>query len=252
MISNQDTIIPEPTINHNTPSTFTYLRYKKYSDLYGSRDENYKNFLKGKRVVVIGPSPNLLGKNLGDYINSFDIVVRLNQSYPTEISHKEDLGNRTDILCHCLNENPRCGNTVQYELMEKEGVFLSSPYPQGVMPFHKDVIKFMNRNQNRIPYHLIDKEFYLFLVSTVKTRINSGTSCILDLLAFPLKELYVFGFTWYIDGWRDSYKTNGIIERELNNNPIHYQQPQKEMIKELALNDSRLYIDDVMKKILEI
>lgn len=244
-------IVPEPIKDHSFPFILDYSTYQEYTK-YGSRDKTYYDLLLNKKVIVIGPSPNLLNQNLGNYIDSFDLVVRLNQSYPLENQYSNDLGTKTDILYHCLNEDPRCGNTIHYDLMVEENIFLSSPYPKNVSPFHNDVIKFETQNKNRISYHIIDTEFYLILASSLKTRLNTGTACILDLLSYPVKELYVYGFTWYKDGWRDSYKTNGVIENEIRNNPIHSQTPQMNIIKELALQDKRLYIDDTMKQILEI
>ena len=41
--------------------------------------EAYYEFLKNKRVLVIGPSKSTEGKNYKDFVNSFDVVVRLNR-----------------------------------------------------------------------------------------------------------------------------------------------------------------------------
>ena len=39
-----------------------------------------EKLVKNKRVALVGPSPHLVGSNLGDKIDSFDIVCRINES----------------------------------------------------------------------------------------------------------------------------------------------------------------------------
>ena len=38
-----------------------------------------KDYFENKRVIVVGPSPHLVGKNYGEFIDSFDLVVRINE-----------------------------------------------------------------------------------------------------------------------------------------------------------------------------
>lgn len=56
----------------------------------------FKEFIRGKTVAVVGPSPHLEGKALGAFIDSHDLVVRIN-----EVSSREnsvDYGLRTDVI----------------------------------------------------------------------------------------------------------------------------------------------------------
>ena len=43
-----------------------------------SEEERYKDFLKGKRVALVGPSKTVMMQENGQLIDSYDIVVRLN------------------------------------------------------------------------------------------------------------------------------------------------------------------------------
>src|SRR5688572_29364930 len=43
-----------------------------------TRQEQYANWLRGKRVVVVGPAGYLQGQHQGDFIDSHDVVVKLN------------------------------------------------------------------------------------------------------------------------------------------------------------------------------
>ncbi len=71
------------------------------------------NFVSGKRVAIVGGSPKIAGTELGEKIDSYDIVVRVNVHWPCprrllggdgiESSNTDltrDIGNRTDILFH--------------------------------------------------------------------------------------------------------------------------------------------------------
>ena len=49
-----------------------------------------------KKVIIVAPSPHLIDKNLGEHIDSYDIVVRTNNSYL--IDRPKDYGSRTDML----------------------------------------------------------------------------------------------------------------------------------------------------------
>lgn len=51
---------------------------------------------KNKKVIIVGPSPHLIGLKLGEQIDSYDIIVRMNNSYTIE--NVKDYGSRTDIL----------------------------------------------------------------------------------------------------------------------------------------------------------
>lgn len=58
--------------------------------------ELFKHFSLGKNIAIVGPSPHLEGKRLGNFIDEHDLVVRVN-----EVSSKQnsvDFGSRTDVL----------------------------------------------------------------------------------------------------------------------------------------------------------
>jgi hypothetical protein len=64
-------------------------------------DPAYEQLLKGKRVVVVGPSRTTLGTRHGRAIDSYDIVVRFNDAIehmPFTGHGADDLGMRADII----------------------------------------------------------------------------------------------------------------------------------------------------------
>ena len=69
----------------------------------GFRDYNYDpalaKFLKGKRIAYVCPSPHLKGLGMGKLIDSYDLVVRVNQAYHQLPSDWEDYVKRTENMC---------------------------------------------------------------------------------------------------------------------------------------------------------
>jgi hypothetical protein len=248
----------------NEPRGFTYDEWKSIRSK-GRYDTQYNEFLKDKRVVIVGPSPSLEGKGLGTFIDSYDIVIRMNKAFPIESDIQDDLGSRTDIHSHCLCTTIDCGGPVFYKEMKEQNVFVSCPYPKWVQPFYDDVTRFERDNKKwELPFHVIDTDYYISIAEMLGTRPNSGTMTILDTLAYDVKELYITGFTWFRDGWRKTYKDHvELFGEEIGTNKrqkelsgefggTHKQKPQEDLVREIYLKDDRVFIDDVMKEILKV
>ena len=58
-------------------------------------ETNLQKVTEGKRLILVGNSVEILQYQYGDYIESFDTVVRFGQGYP--MTRKLSLGSRTDI-----------------------------------------------------------------------------------------------------------------------------------------------------------
>ncbi|MDA7794004.1 glycosyltransferase family 29 protein, partial [Glaciecola sp.] len=84
----------------------------------GKYDTQYNDLLKDKRVIIVGPSPSLVGSGKGKEIDDYDIVIRINKGFPIEEGMESDLGSRTDIHYHCLHTHPACGGKIFYEEMK--------------------------------------------------------------------------------------------------------------------------------------
>jgi len=259
----QNKILPELLHNDNAKG-FTYENWKNLRK-FGRYNDSYNELLKDKKVIVVGPSPSLEGKGMGEYIDSFDVVVRINKAFPVEEGQQKDIGSRTDIHYHCLCTDMHCGGPVFYKEMKDANVFVSCPYPKYVQPFYSDVIRFENDNKEYgLGFHVLNTDYYMGISEMLGTRANSGTLTILDLLCYDLKELHITGFTWFRDGWRKSYKDHtkifGVeegkrkeelwLKGEFEGN--HKQKPQEDLVREIYLNDDRVSIDDTMKQILEV
>lgn len=67
-----------------------------YNQILNDKFENrFIGYCMGKRVLVVGNSLSLFANNYGDFIDSFDVVIRLGKGYPWP-EFREHLGTKTD------------------------------------------------------------------------------------------------------------------------------------------------------------
>ena len=65
--------------------------------------------MKGKSVIVVDPSPYMMEQERADFIESFDVVVRLNKGWKVQDDKKKYLRERTDVRYHCGMEQVQNG-----------------------------------------------------------------------------------------------------------------------------------------------
>ena len=230
----------------------------------GFRDYNYdsdfSDLVAGKRVVLVCPSPHLQGKKMGAKIDSYDLVVRVNQHYHMTKNEQPDYGFRTDILMNCLNIHkinalrgnmnfPRslkyivCPNLSMWDIQRVEN-FL---------------------NEIGTPWHNVCDGYLFKIFKEVGTICNTGLTSILTLLNYDIKELYVTGMTFfnmntfgkvYYDKYHDEASKNGNFRSTPDRAPsikdlrmdIHHQSPQIEYFKKVVQTHygSKLSLDNYL------
>lgn len=190
------------------------------------------NFLRDKRVILVGPGGILHNKGLGNFIDSFDVVVRVN-SLPYPKSLENDLGARTDIyytghfpwtrqmddetivVDKDFNSKQEKdfsiletsdGRKNALEIYKKHGVkfyIFTIPLECKISHHHyKEQIEKFSNLVNFPIFYACQENFNLIYDEKAKIgRPNSGFCTILDLLHYPLKELCIAG----VDFFRSSY-----------------------------------------------
>lgn len=212
------------------------------------KDEKLAKLVEGKRIAVVGPSPHLQGLNYGEKIDSYDVVIRLNQKFAIPESKHKDYGSRTDIMCGSFNH-----------------------LNQGECDQNKDYIKSLKllvcpmlsmwdlNEQNKwfdstgVPYHNVCDGHLFKIFKEVGTTCNTGFTALLILLNYNIKELFVTGMTFfdmnkwgnvYFDEYYDSIKqatgtTYGAWNPERHvdglaaRSDLHAQQPQIDYFKKV-------------------
>ena len=177
---------------YNDSLSQRYVSEEEYSDFL-----EYCSFLQDKRVVLVAPSKSLMTSRQAALIESYDVVVRLNNGFLTD-GIESSVGHRTDILFHGLNPKK------QYRLrlkpcLEKGTSFIS----YWGASFNKVSRYKQQVSKKRLPVrfvHMGDRfQMYRTLggSSTPKLLIGMGAAFHLSGELFEPKELLLCGFDFY-------------------------------------------------------
>jgi len=240
--------------------------------------DTYNKYLLGKRVVIVGPASSIVGTKQGPYINSYDVIVRINDALPVPEDLKEDVGTRCDVLYSNMNDKPTPYSkyrTINNKDELKKLQWVSTPVPlempetrinigHGGLSAQKYLASqkvFCQRFQARVPevpFHITDGKLFAEFVDAIGGgRPNTGLAAIRDLLNFALEELYITGFTFFKGGYYKQYDNMPLSEEQvLKETPVdfdsglHQINPQKRYFRELLLRDDRIRIDDDLREAL--
>lgn len=225
-------------------------------------DKNLASFLRGKRIAYVCPSPHLRGQKMGSYIDSFDLVVRVNQAFDTPKEDWEDYGRRTDVLMNCLNINKirALNNNLQFARSLKYIIC-----PMVSMWDIGRVHKFLNLIGQ--PWHNVCDGYLFKVFREVGTTCNTGFMGIITLLNYEIDSIYVTGMTFfnmnkfgkiYNNKYHDEAAKNNNFKETQNKHPsisdlridIHQQQPQIDYFTKIldVHYPNRLKVDDYLIK----
>lgn len=63
-----------------------------------NHDQKIFDLLNDKTVALVGPAPTLINSNFGNFIDSFDVVCRVNLGFYVPPEIRKDYGERCDLL----------------------------------------------------------------------------------------------------------------------------------------------------------
>ena len=219
-----------------------------------SIDKNFSKFIQNKSIILVGPSPYMTNHERGNWIDSHDIVIRMNKSFPILKEHFKYIGSKTDVRWHCMNTYPRHGGPYFIkEMKEKNVKWLCSQFPNNLDYFHNDHLAIENQNKSNINFHTwTDLEQYLTYHHFLGTRMNTGTACVLDLLNYDFKSLHITGITFFREGWIDGYKEKDYKATEDKSIQFgnHAMAPQIKLFRLIYKNNSNVTFDDEIIKII--
>jgi hypothetical protein len=88
-----------------------YLQKVKFLSKNVLYDFN-SNWFKNKRVAIVGGADSVLKEKLGNYIDEFDVVIRINKGVEIISNQSEYVGKKTDFLFHSFYEiTPELGGS---------------------------------------------------------------------------------------------------------------------------------------------
>jgi hypothetical protein len=218
---------------------------------YEETTQSYEEYMRGKKIIVVGPAGYLRGQNKGGYIDSFDVVVRINHALP--VTFPEDYGNKTNVLYHILSRrNP---GEKRKRLIEQDEVNTWQEL-DWLVSRH-----FLNSNRlrrmapllyNKVKWTAITYDLYSGICASLKRkRPNTGIVAVTHLLSLPIQSLNIIGFDFYKSQVYEGYGDFMRGENAAMINMIwHDTQSQIIYMKILKKKHSNLYFDSVMEGIL--
>ena len=226
---------------------------------------NYHKYIEGKSVALVGPAEYLTKTSNGKIIDGFEIVVRINRGLELIEQYSESIGTRTDILYNCMIKSPDNGGNLSVREYKKHGVEWISTVPGSDSSgncysnvLHPMVKRFdIYKMKYFFKFHVMDYKKYSALNKKVKSRANTGFSAIFDLLAHNPSQLYVTGFSFYLDNFIPGYKkgcSRNEIEfsRQCFVSERHKQQPQWQLLKDTYNENDKIVFDNTLERILSL
>jgi len=222
--------------------------------------DELREYLRDKRVVIVGPSACLEGQRRGAWIDEHDVVVRVNIYQLGEVSVRADVGSRTDVLYHVLfSEKHRAEIGREHTADE-------------VARWRADGLRFLVTQQAATSGRVRDLlavsgDLPVVHVPRVRDELrrecgtppNTGTVAITHLLSLPIASLDVVGFDFYASPYyaaylgltRDEAAQGGGDGRAVpawgqtpSRIEIHEQESQKAYLRDLYRREERLSFDE--------
>ena len=179
-------------------------------------ESSLSKMIAGKRVALVGPSPHLIGGKLGEEINSYDVICRVNELFP--FGMEVDYGNRTDILFHCGNRYSIVSlkRAVQKAHKDHSAVLDSLKafvWAQKTSDNNTKLVvgnyqKFFARNLPWVELMKVSSIKHQFWTNRIGTHPNSGIVALCMIAECKPSELFLTGFSFYSQGFRPDISHN--------------------------------------------
>jgi hypothetical protein len=198
------------------------------------KNEKLSELIENKTVVLVGPAQYLMNKNLGNIINQFDVVCRVNYMAPSEFIN--DYGDRTDIMfynCATSSLEQMKQHFQEYPDFSKKLKLTVCPVvkvlgPENWTEWDDEFIAPVVKNFNDIniyngDFHWVGMRNYKYLFNLIKcVEPNSGVLAMPIILEHNPKEFFVTGFTFYRnknDSYFEGYATKAQDWRGVSGHP---------------------------------
>lgn len=264
------------------PRASRRYRYTDYEQLKMDNgwlpESEFFNYLNGKRVILVGPAKYIGESKMGEEIDNYDIIVRMNLSCPVPKNLHKHIGSRTDVLYHLVLRPTHYArrpdlfkrhDRKEIEAWRDDGVkwvvlksHLQWLQRKGVQTDY--FVPLLNGlvNWTNIPHYSMSK-----LTTLTRTPPNMGTLAIYHLLKSNLKSLHVVGCDYHNSGYYVGY--GGFNEEQakkgegggpcwgqgknyrVGRRPIHKHPGQFDYIRDTLKYDKRFTVDDVLMRILK-
>lgn len=216
--------------------------------------------LNGKQAIIVCPSKSIENSFLGDFIDSHNLIVRLNNGYNLTVDQQRHFGSKTDIIYHYLGLQSE--NQTDYDLqkMIEAGtkMIVIPPRPENI---HFEIFHHRNLSVG-LPFFRIDETVKKEMWTEIGCLAFCGIWAVFHLLKFPVKSVQVVGMNFFSTGHYTGYDNRTeeqqiayALNSQYDKRGIekqHHILPQKELLKKLYETDSRLLLDEITKKAISV
>lgn len=202
-------------------------------------EKEYLQYLKDKRVIIVGLAGYLQGQGKGSYIDSFDCVIRMNSGYP--VTHPADYGKKTNVLYRYIGrENV---NDLEKTRQQASGFDWLVVHTDTVVEKKKD--QYAKEYLSAVNTVWTNLDFIRMIKSFIDRTPNIGTVALIQILQSLAKSIETIGCDFYASGaFKDYYKGNN--GKAVKNAQAHDNRSQVELWR--FIKDKRLTLN---KEILE-
>lgn len=162
-----------------------------------------KKLIDGKRVALIGPSPHLINSKNGDFIDSFDTVIRINELGISK-SLFGDYGSKTNVAFLTLTEQ----SVPVYKKMIQELDLTSLnliAHPRDELNYNPYEKTYSKKSSSEYFKELnLDIDLFQIEKPSFEERCiyfecfpTTGSLAIYEILQHNFTELYISGFSFY-------------------------------------------------------
>ena len=235
-------------------------------------NEEYGEYLDGKRVIMVAHADSLVGSNKGSFIDTFDTIVRINEAVPIPEELKPDVGTKCDILYSSLAPQFRITKDKLYQpFLDLGTVAICRPTPiktnriDEVGLFSHDVSYWYDRLETALEgvdlaVRVVGQEPYRTHTAKMNGKLPlTGFAGLWDLLEFNIAEVYMIGFNFFVGKTYEQYYANPKSENQkqawkegtgLYSGRYHIIAPQIRYLKYLISRDNRIKVDEPLEEIL--
>lgn len=214
---------------------------------------------RGKRIAVIGAADSAFSKDLGDYIDSFDVVIRINKALVSwNVGNERFIGTRTDILFHSFFENLQSGGgALDFGLFRKRHVgFIVNPISSvgGLRLNYNFYKKYLSLERT----YILSPAYYREMMRPFgNLRPTIGYAALYSALSSNFDELYITGFTFfrtpYAAGYRDDLVDMESNKKHIASQGLHDPDLEFREFKRLVHEcRGRVIMDDMLTEIMNI
>lgn len=169
---------------------------------YSKEDQLFSNYIKGKRIAIVGPAPD--DESVADEVDQFDVVIRTNYRGKEKMPPTKEFGSKINISYYSFTYS----NQIQNQKNDHRFAFLN------------DIQFFVTKNKysiNKLRKHSSSCTFRTMY--SLKPFIISGQAqmiqnILFDVLHFDVKEVKLFKSNFFLSStpYHQAYLTPGHIQ----------------------------------------